>query len=175
MTIFTSEQERVHFDVFVEQNIQYRFNMEQLSRSVQKDSYLYAEIDNLAEKPDYLSSLQAHGWDYEEGVLVNRNDSVYYDGIYLLDIDVDNLDVLYEQGDIQTEKALCELIDIGLEYFPVLEYYIVSLWLGKELKKQGEVVDFDFLGLVVWGRSTTSSSVKDDEVIMRIYDKYRLK
>ena len=58
----------------------------------------------------------------------------------------------------------------GLEPYQreVYEHWAVSRWLGEKLEAQGENVDDDFAGLVVWARTTTGQSIEMDGVIQRI-------
>lgn len=50
----------------------------------------------------------------------------------------------------------------------IYEFWAVDDRLGYLLQKQGEVVADDFLGMRVWGRSTTGQSISMDGVISRI-------
>ena len=51
-----------------------------------------------------------------------------------------------------------------------LEHWIVSDWLGKRLLEQGEMV-IDFMGLTIWGRTTSGQAICIDSVIEDIYNK----
>lgn len=60
----------------------------------------------------------------------------------------------------------------GLDYpasQDVLEYWIVSQWLAEKLAARGEVVEMDFHGLIIWGRTTSGQSIVMDPVIEDIY------
>ena len=50
----------------------------------------------------------------------------------------------------------------------IYEHWAISEWLGKKLEARGERVDFDFCGLVVWGRTTTGQAISMDHVIQEI-------
>ena len=52
----------------------------------------------------------------------------------------------------------------------VYEWWIVSDWLYRRLKEQGEVVCDDFHGLTIWGRQTTGQAIYMDYVISQIFD-----
>ena len=58
----------------------------------------------------------------------------------------------------------------GLDPFEweIYEHWVVSQWLGKRLEAEGERVDFDFGGLVVWGRTCSGQAIALDRVIQRI-------
>ena len=62
----------------------------------------------------------------------------------------------------------CNECDDGEALVEVLEHWIVSDWLGRELEKQGERVAFDFHGLTVWGRQTSGQGIAMDYVIEKI-------
>lgn len=54
------------------------------------------------------------------------------------------------------------------EYIDVYEYWAVSSWLAHKLEVQGEIVENDFYGLCVWGRTTTGQAISMDYVIREI-------
>lgn len=62
-------------------------------------------------------------------------------------------------------------VDISIETDErdIFEHWIVSDWLARQLESHGEVVEMDFHGLTVWGRSTTGQAILLDGVIERIY------
>lgn len=82
----------------------------------------------------------------------------------------------------QDEKYIDELSPVlvsyseeeGYEDEPIeaLEHYIVSDWLANRLEEKGEMIIKDFLGLTIWGRTTSGQSVKMDGVIEQIYSEY---
>ena len=49
------------------------------------------------------------------------------------------------------------------------EHWIVSDWLGRQLKDNGQMVE-DIAGLTIWGRTTTGQSIMLDYVICNIFD-----
>ena len=51
-----------------------------------------------------------------------------------------------------------------------LEHWLVSEWLGKRLQEEGEMV-IEFLGLTIWGRTTSGQAIYIDSVIEDIYNK----
>lgn len=66
------------------------------------------------------------------------------------------------------EDYCCEM-DIEPHYREVLEHWIVSTWLGEQLKAKGEKVDMDFAGMIVWARTTSGQGISGDSVIKTIY------
>ena len=52
-----------------------------------------------------------------------------------------------------------------------LEHWCVSAWLGERLKEEGEMV-IDFLGLTIWGRTTSGQAIMLDSVVEDIYNKH---
>ena len=76
----------------------------------------------------------------------------------------------------QQQKYMDELIEVQVKYdnedYPeeALEHWCVSSWLAERLKEQGEMV-IDFLGLRIWGRTTSGQAICIDSVIEDIYHK----
>ncbi len=70
---------------------------------------------------------------------------------------------------VQVNYAKAEEDDWHLE--EALEHWCVSSWLGERLKEEGEMV-IDFLGLTIWGRTTSGQAIFLDSVIEDIYNKH---
>ena len=51
-----------------------------------------------------------------------------------------------------------------------LEHWLISEWLAKRLLEEGEMV-IEFLGLTIWGRTTSGQAIYIDSVIEDIYNK----
>lgn len=72
------------------------------------------------------------------------------------------------------------LTDEWLELFyknderEIYEYWLVSDWLAEQLSNKGEIIETNFYGLCVWGRTTTGQAVKMDSVIQEIANECRL-
>lgn len=76
-------------------------------------------------------------------------------------------------------------IDRIMEFFPnliigydendepidIYEYWIVTKWFADKLKEQNEVIEDNFHGLTIWGRTTTGQAISMDSVIQEIYQK----
>ena len=54
----------------------------------------------------------------------------------------------------------------------IFEQWIVSKYLGEDLREKGEVVE-EFMGLLVWGRTTTGQAIALDGVIRDIVKERR--
>ena len=77
------------------------------------------------------------------------------------------------------EKYNDELLEVCVNYNsnPIegepeeaLEHWLVSEWLAKRLLEEGEMV-IEFLGLTIWGRTTSGQAIYIDSVIEDIYNK----
>ncbi len=49
-----------------------------------------------------------------------------------------------------------------------LEHWIVSDWLAEKLARHNEIIDADFAGLAIWGRTATGQAIQYDDVIVAI-------
>jgi len=54
------------------------------------------------------------------------------------------------------------------ELIEALEFWIVADWFGDKLKKRGEIVNEDFLGFCIWGRTTSGQAISLDWVVQDI-------
>jgi hypothetical protein len=54
------------------------------------------------------------------------------------------------------------------ELIEALEFWIVQPWFGDELKKHGEIVNEDFLGFCIWGRTCSGQAISLDYVVQDI-------
>ena len=76
----------------------------------------------------------------------------------------------------QDEKYMDELLEVQVQFndedYPdeALEHWLVSDWLGNRLREEGEMV-VDFMGLTIWGRTTSGQAIYIDSVIEDIYNK----
>lgn len=65
-------------------------------------------------------------------------------------------------------EELCHEFDIDPYETEILEHWIVSEFLAKELEARGERVEFDFQGLIVWGRTVSGQAISMDAIIQDI-------
>jgi len=54
------------------------------------------------------------------------------------------------------------------ELIEALEFWIVTDWFGDKLKERGEIVNEDFLGFCIWGRTTSGQAISLDWVVQDI-------
>lgn len=71
---------------------------------------------------------------------------------------------LRESGEL---KSFCHAHCSDIEMDPVLQHWIVTPELAKQLLEQGEVA-CQWQGLWIWGRCTAGQAVEDDACIRRI-------
>ena len=72
-----------------------------------------------------------------------------------------------DNADAESNQWVCNEYDLDPDYREVYEHWIVSRYLGSELGAQGELVE-EFLGLNIWGRTTTGQAISMDYVIRQI-------
>lgn len=77
---------------------------------------------------------------------------------------------LQQLKDDDTLRDFCEANDIEPQQTEIYEHWIVTEWLAAHLEQRGEVIEWDFYGLTVWGRACTGQAIKLDGVICAIYD-----
>lgn len=74
------------------------------------------------------------------------------------------------------EQYMSDLLEVQVQFndedYPdeALEHWIVSEWLASRLLEEGEMV-VEFLGLTIWGRTTSGQAICIDSVIEDIYNK----
>lgn len=68
-----------------------------------------------------------------------------------------------------TAQEVCEGENIDPHTNEAYEHWIVSGWLADKLEAAGEMVLRDFMGLTIWGRSTTGQAISQDYVINEIH------
>ena len=114
-------------------------------------------------------------WDEAEKT-INQN-------ICVAQRDVDNLWGVYDkENEYYTVEPIHEhkkeaikqyFDDLNWDLFSynceVCEYWLISEWLASKLEDKGETVEKDFMGLIVWGRTTTGQAIWCDYIIQEIY------
>lgn len=80
--------------------------------------------------------------------------------------------LIYELSKIETFwedlQPLLEGQDEDGDPVEIYEHWIVSDWMAARLKEKGEAVLQDFLGLTIYGRTTTGQALYMDRVITLI-------
>lgn len=147
--------------ISIEQLVQreVNYNVSQLISELLHDHDFTKYEDQLFElmrgPEDYEGAASDEGWEsyyLDDGLLVAWN----------TDLDI-------EPFEVDDWQDLCEAYNIEPYYNDVLEHWIVSKWLADNLIAKGEAVNKDFMGLTVWGRTTTGQSIACDYVIQQIY------
>ena len=114
-------------------------------------------------------------WDEAEKA-INQN-------ICAVQVDADNLWGVYDKDNeyYTVEPTHENKIEAIKQYFSdvnwdlcdysceVCEWWLISEWLASKLEDKGETVERDFMGLIVWGRTTTGQSIWCDWIIQEIY------
>ena len=90
---------------------------------------------------------------------------------------LDILKIVIEEGSpienvLIEQDSTEEPIEITSE---ALEHWIVSDWLADRLEEKGEMILKDFLGLTIWGRTTSGQAISIDNVIEEIVIDMNLK
>ena len=67
-------------------------------------------------------------------------------------------------------QIICEQHSLDPYQREAYEHWIVSDWLAGKLEAKGEMVLRDFLGLTIWGRTTTGQAIHLDSVMCSIFD-----
>jgi hypothetical protein len=67
-------------------------------------------------------------------------------------------------------EELCSAHDIEPHRVEAYEHWVISEWLADKLEERGEMILRDFLGLTIWGRTTSGQAISMDGVICDIYD-----
>lgn len=123
------------------------------------------EIMSIMEKPDFDEVPDGYSVDY---------DSMTDGWSWLRDDDGAGCD--YDLG--TEEEAIKAAWEDSGEEPPMreaLEHWVVSEWLADKLEEEGEMVCRDFLGLTIWGRTTSGQSISMDYVIHKIAEKLHAK
>lgn len=69
-------------------------------------------------------------------------------------------------------EDFCNEHDLEDAYTEIYEYWIVSDYLAEKLERHGEVIEKDFYGLTIWGRTCTGQSITMDSVIQKIFKEF---
>lgn len=121
----------------------------------------FEDAMEILSKPDYdeapngyhiVHLVESDLWGWDTGANVNSN---VYNG---------------EEFDTEQDAIKAAWEDSGDEpnQTEALEHWIVSDWLADKLEQHGEMVARDFLGLTIWGRTTSGQHIGMDSVIEKI-------
>ena len=81
---------------------------------------------------------------------------------------VDAVNALLQDDETTDFEEIANSFQIEPYDNEIFEHWIVSDFLAKRLEAYGELVNYDFYGLTIWGRSTTGQSISMDSVIQKI-------
>ena len=146
-------------------------------------SYLISELAKDEKHMDDLYPILSQE-DYEQGARdhINARDSrdeLLSLAEYYGDQDLDDLkklnddelkEAIYTALNSSHWQDYCEGEQIDPYTNEALEHWIVSDWLADRLADKGEMIEKDFLGLTIWGRTTSGQAISMDYVIQSIYN-----
>lgn len=119
-----------------------------LIQELAKDSKHSDELWDVLLQTDYESPARNVGWDEDDHEISRR------------------VDGSVEFADDWQDA--CESSNLAPYEREAYEHWIVSDWLARKLEAKSEMVIFDFLGLTIWGRTTTGQTIYMDGVIEEI-------
>lgn len=76
---------------------------------------------------------------------------------------------LDEHPTARSWQELCNLEGVEPYEKEICEYWLVSNRLAVKLAEKGETVVRDFMGLDIWGRTTTNQNLVHDSIILDIH------
>lgn len=140
-----------YMDAILEFSMVYKDNSEAIDD-------LQDRIDELeAKKDDAVDGLN----DYTDNLDMDAMEMFYDDCLEAIDDLFDNAieELENDKQDLETEQDYPD---------EALEHWLVSDWLADKLESYGQMVTKDFLGLTIWGRSTSGQAISMDYVIQQI-------
>lgn len=164
----------VQDDKYIDELLEFSLKYDQLPAENQ-----YRYVVDMDERGEYLATVYKINDDTSETEAIKITGDMFADCGELEGADVadheGNVDFLLKQAGLPlSSRVLDEDDDIEFETsedpIEALEYWLVSDWLADELEEQGELVTHDFLGLTIWGRTTSGQAISMDRVICDIYD-----
>jgi len=131
-------------------------------------------INNLAGNEQYMYELESilSQSDYENpAYYAGFRVKCCVDGYYVTCIDDGREDGPYRYPAEAWQNA-CEDNAIEPQTNDAMEWYIVTEWLGNKLEQRGEMVNRDFMGFTIWGRSCSGQPIYIDGVMGDIWNSY---
>lgn len=125
---------------------------------VQNPGEYEEEIHNVTAQDDYETAA------FEQGLDVKKDD---FDDFWIIADDEDP-DGPYD-SEAEAWEAACRHHNIEPYYDEAYEWYVVSDWLARQLKKRGEMVE-EIFDLTIWGRCATGQAVYLDGIMIEIYN-----
>ncbi len=115
-------------------------------------------IFDLLSQPDFKTPARDAGF-----IVEDRPDGFYWSS----DVPAPAADGPFTTAENAWESA-CDAEGIDPYINEVYEHWIVTPWLAHQLEERGEVIDHDFLGMVIWGRCATGQEIAVDAVMIDI-------
>lgn len=144
--------------------VQYTDNSEEIEKCEERIEGLESERDETSEEF------------YDLQQTINNSFSEYPHGdlwtdwlLEWCDYQIDHIEKIYNELIEIGEQIKADLESDQDEPNEAYEHWIVSDWLGSQLKDAEEMVE-DIAGLTIWGRCTTGQSIMLDYVICNIFD-----
>lgn len=138
-------------------------NVSTLINTLCQDGRYRDSLLSILSQPDYESAA------FDEGFRVKERE----DGFWLtwneLGIEKTEPGAYLSASDAWTDA--CDDASIEPYTNEAYEHWIVSDWLARELDKRGEMIEWDFLDMIIWGRAATGQSIHLDGVMVDIVDK----
>lgn len=172
-----SKPEKVKIDNPVKSKVKMNYNSsknQEIKRKFVEREVLYCVsslIYELAKKDEYFEELmpvlQQPDYDAAISEIIreeSEEDVLGYLGIAHKDNIQETIDNMFNSD----KEDMCNHFYAEPEDIEALEHWIVSDWLAKKLEAQDEMITHDFLGLTIWGRTTSGQAILLDGVISRI-------
>ncbi len=131
-------------------------------------------------REQYYHLINSTDWDEAEKAIkqniciVQQEDKLW--GVYDKDAEYYTVEPRHDNK-IEAIKEYFNYVnwDLCVYTCEVCEYWLVREWLASKLEDKGETVEKDFMGLIVWGRTTTGQAIWCDYVIQEIYSDLQYK
>ncbi|MCP3665728.1 MAG: hypothetical protein GY696_25075 [Gammaproteobacteria bacterium] len=88
---------------------------------------------------------------------------------FAADLIDDEVTEILKNREPESYQEIAEYFNIEPHDVEALEFWIVENRLADDLEKEGEIIERDFFGLTIWGRTTSGQAFTCDEVIKKIY------
>lgn len=94
------------------------------------------------------------------------------EGKFLINIQNENCHLYGVEYDTRSLAAMdyCDLHHLEPYQDEALEFYLVRNWFAKALQEKGELIDLNFFGLSIWGRTCSGQCISLDDVTCEIYE-----
>lgn len=163
---FNSAKNQKIKEKFVEREVVYCVS-ELISELIKGEGY-FEELYPVCCKDDWDTPAEdfVYGWERKQceeylgdvGFEIQGNESV----------EVLQEEIMRDIVRMGSTQEFCEEHGLDPYIHEAFEHWVVSRWLARKLEGKGEMVVYDFLGLTIWGRTTTGQAIFLDGVISEI-------